>query len=168
MPTFLLFHKQYWEFTGGPSAPVATRRPGYPTWQASVITPSLFGIVGAWLDVWMARLKWWWQFAPRLHRLTADQRHLLLHVLTHVESPGYFAARQAVRDTAVILEFNKPDAWTMLKHGLRADPGEAENCFRHLEAIRRLRETGASYTNPQAHLLTELAYQDFALHPRRR
>lgn len=161
-------HSFYWEFSDTVVAPVVLVRPGYPTWQASVIAPSLFGIVGAWIDTWMERLRWWKAFAPRVHRLPVEQRDVLLRVLTSLESPGYVAARTSVRATATILGFNKPDAWTMLKNQLKDTQGEAENMYRHLEAVRRLRASGSTYTNPTAHLLTELAYHGFTLHPRRR
>lgn len=169
MPTFLIFHTNYWEFSDTNITPVVTAKSaGYPAWQASVITPSLFGIIGAWIDTWMVRWRWWKAFAPKVHRLTLERRDVLVHVLDLLGSDTYTSARQAVRKTATTHGFNRPDAWMDLRRSLKDSPGQAENVFRHLEAMRLLKRDhqGSSFTNPTAHLVTELAYVGFAKHPR--
>lgn len=167
MPTILLFHTNYWEFSDTNVTPTLVTKPGYPGWQASVVTPSLFGIIGAWIDVWMERLRWWRVFAPKVHRLTAERRAVLVHVVDLLGSEEYTSARKAVRATSKILGFNKPDAWTHLKRELKDSPGQAENVMRHLEALRILKRDHAStLTNPIAHLVTELAYDGFTKYPR--
>lgn len=164
-----MFHRQYWEFSDTSAAPVAPPGlGGYPTWQASVIAPSLFGMIGAYIDTWMVRLKWWWGFAPRVHRLNEEKRVVLVHALGLLEDPAYARARVAVRETSKILGFNKPSAWGELKGVLKDSPGTSENVMRHLEALRRMRGMeGSTLTNPQANLMTELAYVGFAKFPRR-
>lgn len=167
MPTVGTFHTFYWEFSDTNVAPVAISRGGYPGWQASVIAPSLLGILGAWIDTWMVRLKWWIRFAPRVHRLTTERRDVLVHVLTALESPAYGAARKAVRETAVTLGFNRPEAWVPYSRALKASPGRAENLFRHVRACELTRDyTSSTLANPTVHLVTELAYHGFALHPK--
>ena len=42
MPTLTIAHAQYWRGTGGGAPPPSTVRPGYPAWQAAVITFQIF------------------------------------------------------------------------------------------------------------------------------
>lgn len=168
MPTFLSFHTHYWEFSDTATTPIALPGAGgYPTWQSTVIAPSLLGMLGAWIDTWMIRLKWWKGFAPKVHRLNGERRAVLEHVLATLDAAEYGRARTAVRETSQILGFNKPDAWVTLKGALKDSPGQSENVMRHLEAMRRLRGMGSTLTNPQAHLVTELAYLGFTKAPRK-
>ena len=164
MPTVGVFHTQYWAVSDTTAPPVlAASLGGYPRWQASVIASSLLGVIGAWWDVWWARIRWWLGFAPRIHRLDSERRAVLVGVLETLESPHYRAAQRAVRRTATTLGFSRPEAWKDLSRALKDSPGRAENTFRHLEACKLLRETaGSTLTNPQQHLLVELAYQGFA------
>ena len=169
MPTVGSFHDQYWKDTT-PSTfvppPPGPSVGGYAGWQAGVIVPSLFGVVGAWLDAQMGRLRWAFRLVRRVERLNAEQRAVLDTVIRSLESPAYPVARQAVRDTAQTLGFNRPEAWKPYSHELKASPGRAENTFRHLRACTltrdRLREQGSTMTNPEMHLVVELGYQGFA------
>lgn len=162
-----MFHTNYWEFSDTNVTPVAVVKPGYPAWQSSVIAPSGLGMIGAWLDTWLERWRWWKRFAPRVHRLNPERRAVLMRTLDLLESPAYGSARIAVRETSKILGFNKPDAWTHLKRELKDSPGQSENVMRHLEAMRRVRLIyGSTLTNPTAHLVTELAYDGFTRFPK--
>lgn len=167
MPTVGLFHSFYWNLSDTNVAPTIAGRGGYPLWQASVIAPSLFGAIGAWWDVQWARFQWWRRFGPRVHRLTREQRAIVLTVLDTLEAPAFAQARLAVRGTATTLGFNRPEAWKELSRSLKDSPGNAENTFRHLEACRRLKvweqaAGGSTLTNPQRHLAVELGYVGFA------
>src|SRR5258706_15608552 len=75
MPTIGIFHTNYWEFSDTVvPPPPSTVAGGYPAWQAGVITPSLVGIVGAWIDARMALLKWHWRFARGGHGVPKGTR----------------------------------------------------------------------------------------------
>lgn len=169
MPTVGEFHRNYWgrrDSTG--TRPVVTHGSGggYPAWQASVIAPSLLGILGAKLDYWRELVRWWLALYRRIHRLDAERRAVLLLTLDRLEHPAYRYAQQAVRETATTLGFNRPEAWKPLSHAMKASPGHAENTFRHMRSYTVLKDAlkadGSTMTNPQLHLTTELAYQGFA------
>ena len=158
-------HTFYWEFSDSNAAPVIQAGDGgYPHWQAAVIAPSLFGVLGAWLDTHLARIKWLYRLVRRITRLDRERRLVLVQTLTMLEDPAYQTARTCVRETATTLGFNRPDAWKDLSREMKADMGRAENCFRHLRAMHRLRVLHSStLSNAQQNLVTELAYQGFAL-----
>jgi len=169
MPTVGPFHGFYW--AGDASTAVTPvipgeGRSGYPSWQAAVIAPSLFGLIGAWLDARLALLRWWLAFGRRVHRLDRERRAVLLVTLARLESPAYPLARLAVRQTATTLGFNRPEAWQPYARELKASPGRAENTFRHLRAYTLLdqsvRAKGSTLSHPDLHLTTELAYRGFA------
>jgi hypothetical protein len=56
-----------------------------------------------------------------------------------------------------------------MARALKSSRGEAENVFRHVKAVMDLREglapQGVTLSNPEAHLLVELAYQGFSWRP---
>jgi hypothetical protein len=159
-------HQRYWNLSDTNVAPVHIGRGGYPLWQASVIAPSLFGMLGAWIDTQMDRIKWFYRLFRRIEKLDTERRAVLLQTLDTIEAPTYTLAQVAVRETARTMGFNRPEAWTQLSRALKDSPGRAENTFRHLEACRRLRQasaaSGSTLTNPVQHLTTELAYAGFA------
>ena len=107
-------------------------------------------------DLWM----------ERLGRYNAEQHQVLTRVATALEHPAWDRARQAVRECATTLGFNDPDAWRPYSRTLKQDPGQAENVFRHVKAVHALREAlgaeGVLLSNPEAHLLVELAYHGFS------
>lgn len=169
MPTIGSFHSFYWTDTT-PSTVVVTPsagiRGGYPAWQASVIAPSLFGVIGAWIEHQTQRLRWALRLVRRVERMTDEQQAVLERVIVSLESPAWPVARVAVRTTATTLGFNRPEAWITLSREMKASPGRAENTYRHLQTCTHLRamlrEQGSTVTNPQMHLVAELAYQGFA------
>lgn len=107
---------------------------------------------------WFLRLWWQTRFLDR------DQRRVLTVVLRLLRHPEYPLARKSVRKVAVTLGFNRPEAWKDLSHALKRDAGEAQNAFRHLEACRLLHVNAVSSTTTlgEAHMMIELAYQEFA------
>src|SRR6185369_5411365 len=165
MPTIGLFHTNYWEFsdTNFPH-PSTTVGGGYPAWQAGVITPSLVGIIGAWIDARWALIKWHWALATRVHGLSKESRALVMRVLETVESPHYPAAQAAVRKTATTLGFMKePNRSAVIKY-MKQTEGRIENVYRHLHACRTLQETaGSTLANYQQNLYIELAYQGYTI-----
>jgi len=165
VPTVGLFHTNYWEFSDTNFPRISTNAAGgYPMWQASVITPSLFGIVGAWIDARVALLKWHWRHATRVHRLSRESRGVIERVLSVVEDPRYRVAQEAVRATSKTLGFNRPEAWKGLSRQMKDQPGRAENVFRHMNACELLRK-GASSTlaNYEQNLYVELAYHGYTI-----
>lgn len=158
-------HTFYWE-TSDTSAAVVHLSGGavYPHWQSAVITPSLFGMIGAWIDARWALVQWHWALARRVHGLPRESRAVLLRVVDSLESPAYPAAQQAVRTTATTLGFNRQEAWKDYARELKSDLGRMENVYRHLKACHLLRDAaGSTLTNPQQNLLTELAYHGFTV-----
>ncbi len=167
MPT-LWAHDRYWT-TGSTVVvqPSTTAGVGaYPSWQGTVILPSLFGGLQAWWE----RLADCWRLTRLTWRLTGERRALLQHTATALGHPVWPAAQFAVRKTATTLGFNRPEAWKPLYHELKRSAGDAENTFRHLNTCAildtALLARGSTMTNPQRHFLAELAYQDFALRQR--
>lgn len=165
MPTIGIFHTKFWEFsdTNFPHAST-TVGGGYPAWQAAVITPSLVGIVGAWIDARWELLKWHWRFAVRVHRLSYESRGVLSRALTSMESPAYPKAQAAVRRTATTLGFmNDPNRAEVIKY-MKDTPGRVENVYRHLHARKALSAAaGSTLANHELNFLTELAYQGFTI-----
>jgi len=164
MPTIGEFHAKYWgrKF----NAPPVPRIPqAYPGWQGSVILPSLFGVIGARWDAWRAQLRWWWALYRRISGLGALQQQVLLKALTLLESPAYGAAKTAVRATAVTPGFNRPEAWLDYSREVKSEPNRAENMFRHLRAMRLVRDAQPGLSNPDQNLLVELAYHEYAIRP---
>jgi hypothetical protein len=178
LPTIATFHVHYWENTGGvtPPAPVATAG-GYHQWQRGVILGSMFGGLTPWMERLEARIARWWdrtrwigKTVYRVSRLHGEHRDVFLRVLTALEDPDYLLAQRAVRKTATTLGFNRPGSWKQLGDALKKSPGNAENTFRHLNALHLLQENAIDRTlqNPESHLLIELAYQGFSAAERHR
>jgi hypothetical protein len=166
MPLVGEFHQKYWNLSDTNLPPVHIGKGGYPVWQASVITPSLLGMIGAWIDSKIALYRWWKPLLRRIAALDREQRAVWLLTLDALEQPAYRAAQTAVRQTATTLGFNRPEAWTELSREVKSSPAKAENNYRHLLAVRKvdtmLREQGSTLTNPELNLTTELAYHGFA------
>ena len=80
-PTFLSFHTHYWEFSDTSVTPIAVSVGGYPVWQASVITPSLLGILGAWIDTRWVQVKWYGSRLRQLMRLSPRGKQAIVAVL---------------------------------------------------------------------------------------
>jgi hypothetical protein len=167
MPVQSWGHSQYWTTTDTAVTPVfaSSGQPGYPLWQGGVVVmPSLFGGVAAWAEIWSQRVRIMWRFAAHMLGMSREQQAVVWRCVEAVDSHPYKVARQAVQKTATTLGFNRPEAWGDLKAELKRDNGNAENTFRHLHTVNILRQNlvGSTLTNPEAHLLVELAYQGFA------
>lgn len=156
-------HSQYWTHSDTLVTPVRKSIGGYPAWQASVTAGTLFGGLQAWWE-WLVTFV---RFYRRLSRLDDERRQTVLKVMDAVEAPVYALAQQAVRETAVTLGFNRPQAWVALSHTLKDHHPWAENAWRHINAMHLMTEAaqahGSTVTNPERNLLTELAYHGFAL-----
>lgn len=99
----------------------------------------------------------------RVQALNAERRAVLQRVLTAVESEAYPKAREAVRQTAQTLGFNRPEAWKDLSRHMKASQGATENTYRHLKACSLLRaQMSSTLSNPDLNLTVELAYHGFA------
>jgi hypothetical protein len=162
-----VFHRNYWNNTSTAGAPVVTVsfRPGYPAWQGGVVMGSAFGGLQA---RWEAVRDWWswgWRLFQRTKALDAGRRAVMLHVVDALEHQAYPLAQAAVAKTATTMGFGRPEAWIQLSRELKGSAGHAENAFRHLEACRLTRANLllSTVTNPEMHLIVELAYHGFAL-----
>ena len=106
------------------------------------------------------------QWLTRLSAMSAEQRAILQRVTTVLESSAWQEAQVAVRRCATTLGFANPEMWVQYSRVIKADPGQAENVFRHTKAVHEVKAAvtvaGLSISNPDLHLLVELAYQGFA------
>jgi hypothetical protein len=160
------FQQNYWMFSDTTVPPLRITQGGYPGWQASVVA-SVFGTLWQQAGEYLQRWRWVVRLVRRIRALSADREQVLLRALDVLEHPAYPSAQIAVRETATTLGFHDPQAWKPYSQMLKADPGRADNVFRHVRACERTRAIAAStLTNPTANLLVELAYQDFALRGR--
>lgn len=184
MPVQSWGHAHYWRFDDGlVPPPPQPGTGGYPAWQSTTVAGSLFGALQAWWE----RLVWAWHWAARVRSLSADDqqwldRHLadlvacqaerrmvVTQVLKVLQSEHYPLARQSVRETAQILDFNTPTEWSKVGVRLRGRTNVAENTWRHLEAVSRFEaklDTTVTVTNPFKNLIVELGYQGYSLKPR--
>mgnify|MGYP001617550811 CR=1 FL=1 len=182
MPLVGEFHGKFWR--ARPTAPPPSGVSGewmYPRVQAALILSSAIWwlpwtvLTPLWvLLCWygsVLRQLWRWQCWARAHRLAlapahfgtldAEQLLILSRVLSALHSPAWTNTQQLVRATATTLNFNEPAAWVDYNRAIKANAGQAQNVFRHLKVVHALRAT-TSLSNPEAHLLAELAYQGFA------
>lgn len=158
-------HTFYWENSDTAVAGVSRLIGHYPAWQTAAVTlGTMFGGVLPFWERFWDRWRWFWRAQPRCARLDAEQRRVLLKTLDALEHPAYRIARSSVRKTATTLGFNRPEAWKELSRELKGSACHAENAFRHLEACRLVRANliDSTVTNPECHLIVELAYQGFA------
>jgi hypothetical protein len=102
-------------------------------------------------------------FAPTVTTPQTPVPDVLLQAALLVAHPAYPAALAAVERTRTTLGFSRPEAWQALSRQMKQSPGDAENVFRHLQACQWTRETaGSTLSNPDCHLLVELAYHQVA------
>jgi hypothetical protein len=159
-------HTHYWENSSTVVTPIAPApRGGYPVWQTSAVTLG-FGFGGA-LSLWERLVDWlgWaWTIVSRCRRYTPQQRAIVRATFDALDHPAFPLAQAAVKKTATTLGFNRPEAWKELSRELKGSAGHAENAFRHLEACRLVRANllTSTVTNPECHLIVELAYHGFA------
>lgn len=184
MPTIGSFHAKYWRARANvPIPPGTTGAMTYPNWQA-VVTTMHMAIWGVSFDavrpVWhqarwlwaLARRLWWWRAPDRRAHLerwiaqieTLDEERLrvLAHAATLLHAPEWAQAQAEVRACAVTPKFHLPEHWRDYGRALKANAGQAQNVYRHVKVVHALR-ADTSLSNPDAHLLAELAYQGFAL-----
>lgn len=163
-------HSFYWAVSSTVVEPERPAGPGgYPAWQSAVTVGSGFGVIGAWASARWAQLKWWWRLKTRIDRLSPDRRHALWRTFDALESPVFPLACQAVAETAHTRHFNRPEEWLVYSRALKADPGRAENVFRHVRAMELTsaarRQQGSTVSHQTLNLVVELAYQSYAAQP---
>ena len=173
MPSFLIFHDQtagrrFWRLVAG--APPPTSGPGqggYPAWQASVITPVLFGALGAWCEAQWARIRWMAALWRRVHGWPAARRAVFVEVVDLLSDPAYPEAIRAVGNCAQTLAFSRPESWLAYWRPIKANPRTAENLFRHIHASALFGQALTGPIPPTVDLLIELAYREYTKHPDR-
>lgn len=188
MPVIGSFHGKYWRArpVGGPG-PGAARDPGmYPQVQSVVTMMSVVGwvpppaAIGDSLRRMGRRLVCLYRIGVRLWRwyawaehvrpgqwqvvldgLEMEQLAVLERVVETLKSPQWEEARRLVRACATTPKFHQAAQWVDYSRALKRDSGQAQNVFRHIRVVHELREAHP-ISNPEAHLLTELAYQGMA------
>ena len=183
MPTLGPFHRFYWKARANPLPGPGAGQPWmYPGWQSTVICAmAIWGIpfeaIGPlwrqllWLWHTIRRL-WWWRspaqqatlhlWIDRLERSDAEQRAVLERVVEMMTSAVWADTRRLVRECAVSPKFHQPEQWLEYSRALKANRGQAQNVFRHIKVVHTLKANHPDLSNPDAHLLAELAYQGFA------
>ena len=173
-------HSHYWAGTTEVILPSTEAGAAYPMWQASVITPSLFGGLQAGWEAGSEQVKSWAYWLARLWRLPPDTRlHLgaladrlealgpekriaIEQAIEAIEQDGYEAAVKAVGDVAVTPGMRERHVWVNISRKIHEWPGWSENMYRHLDAAdrakRSIREAGSTISNPDLNLMVELAY----------
>lgn len=104
-------------------------------------------------------------WSRRIGALTEDRQVVVARVLDALESEKWAEAQAAVQTCATTPKFHQPEQWVEYGRAIKANKGQAQNVFRHLkvvQAIRGLDDGPAPISNPEAHLLAELAYQAFS------
>lgn len=131
---------------------------GYPRWQSSVVAASLLGAIQGWWD----RVAYAWGWARLAWRWRADQRCAMQEAARLVGSSAWLTAMGAVQATAQTERLHEVTGWSKVGQTLKHHgTGIAENMWRHMHAYALLRDQGP-LSNPDAHLLVELAYHEFA------
>lgn len=169
MPTIGPFHRNYWKARNNAVVPAGTKSTWlYPLVQTSVSTS--FGFLFGALQPYWERFAAWLRPCP-LDDLSADHRRAVDRVVAVMRSPYWPDAHAAVQAVAQSPKFHHQDQWVEYSRAIRANVGQAQNVFRHLKAVqmvRGLHDGDAAISNPDAHLLVELAYQAMATAPRGR
>lgn len=179
MPTIGSLHGTYWRARANAPPPVLASRPmSYTRYQRVMVFGALFGgLQPIWEQiVWYGRLArrlWRWRdhrrletWIARLETLDPEQHLVLERVVDALTGPFWAEAHAAVRACATTPKFHQPEQWVAYGRLLKANMGQAQNVFRHLRALDTIRtirdETPARLSNPEAHLVIELAYQGLA------
>lgn len=161
----------------------------YAEWQSTIqrtvtLTMAIWGVPFEALGPIGAQLRWYWTLARRLWRWRAPENQdkletwiarleefdaeevaILDRVLHAFAHPRWRDAQQAVRVCATTPKFHQPEQWVEYGRALKGNPGQAQNVFRHIRVVhvlRGLQDDAGPLSNPDAHLLAELAYQGFA------
>jgi len=183
MPVLGSFHAKYWAAHANPPPALAEPAPGgYPLWQ-TVIVGTFWGWSGDfWTRLWWTiRIAWQllWEWRDPVQRRTLErwlvpfsaafaavdeaERRICWRLLLALTAPEWPEARARVRACAGTLNFSDPKMWQTYSRALRANVGQAQNVYRHIKAVQELQACHPALSNPQAHLLVELAYQGYAM-----
>lgn len=143
-------------------------------------------MVGFWVPMdairpWLDHLRWYWRLATRLwqwrapqnrqrlevwidrlERLDVEEGAVLERVIQAMACPQWADAQARVRVCATTPKFHQPEQWLAYSRAIKANGGQAQNVFRHLKVVQELQAAHPGLSNPDAHLLAELAYQGFA------
>ena len=166
----------------------------HTTHRAVVLSIAIWGVPWSVLEPWLNQLRWCWHLVRRLwhwrapvHRrcleawiarferltieqmetLDAEQVAIIGRVLSVFALPQWEQARIGVHRCATSPKFHQPEQWVEYSRALKANAGQAQNIFRHIKVVHELRAAHPELSNPDAHLLTELAYQGLAEEGRR-
>ncbi len=105
------------------------------------------------------------QWAERWSGLDVQQRAVVDRVVTAITSPEWGDCLDRVRACATTPRFHRAEEWVPYSRALKANAGQAQNVFRHIKVVHELSDAHPTLTNPEKHLLAELAYQGFAACP---
>jgi len=187
------FHGKFWRARANPVAEPApaVQKWQYPLWQSSRSTVTFgmaiwgvpFDAIGSWGQrLWrLLRLLpclWRWTrekdtletWVARITQLTEEEYTVLDRVVSAMKHPAWPQARAAVQDCATTPSFHQQEQWLHFGQAIKANKGQAQNIYRHVKvvhALRGLQDAPGPLTNPEAHLLAELAYQGYAGFDRR-
>lgn len=172
MPVIGEFHDKYWRArAGAPAPPTYTGDASqYPAWQTSVTMHcSLVGGLIEAVTVLWARLQWLWRVARRLrlNSLTSEQLAVLDQAIALMQGPPWATAQGLVQQVATSPGFHRPEQWVEYSRAIKANPGQAQNVFRHVKVVHALTASHPELTNPEVHLLAEMGYHAFARIDRR-
>ena len=187
MPVIGSFHAVYWRARANAPPPTGVNDPWmYPGWQSSVtLSMAIWGLPVAVLAPTWAHLRWYGRLAralwgwrqpaqqarldgwiERLSASSAGDLAVFDHVAAVLEGPYWAHAQALVQACATSPKFHQPEQWVAYSRAVKADGGQAQNIWRHVKVVHELKVAHAEITNPEAHLVTELAYQRFAYGPR--
>ena len=118
------------------------------------------------LLAWIARLEEatpeQLELVERAFGVTGERKAVMQRVFAAMAMPEWEQARVGVRLCATSPKFHQPEQWLAYSRALKANAGQAQNVFRHVKVVHELRAAHPELSNPDAHLLTELAYQGLA------
>lgn len=111
---------------------------------------------------------------PDAYRATVDavlqcdavQRQVLDQAIAVMRSSWWPDAQAAVAAVAHSPKFHQAEQWVEYGRALKANAGQAQNVFRHIKAVAALRSLAdgpAAISNPDAHLIVELAYRAYTV-----
>ena len=181
MPVVGEFHRKFWRARANPILPAGTKTGWmYPGVQSAVVMGLIWGVPLQLLRPIRRQLRWYWALARwlwwfrnpaqqgqletwigRIEALTSEQDAVIERVVGTLQGPFWGDARQRVRACATSPAFHRPEAWVEYSRALKANGGQAQNVFRHIRVVHELR-AAHDISNPEAHLVTELAYQGLA------
>lgn len=173
MPVVGEFHGKFWRARANiPPPPGAGNIWMYPCWQISVVAMTIFGppldlIRVYWRHVLacihVAQLLWRYRVWVMLFDgWDAEQRAVVNRAIAVMNHPTWTEARQRVRACAETPKFHQPEQWLAYSRAVKANAGHAQNIWRHVRVVLELKAADPTLTNPDAHLIAELAYQGFA------